>query len=121
MVPRKLAADAVCNGSDELSTKSQVSTEVECKLFGVIVALGDVPLELIDQGDVTDMDVQLDDYSLIARGVVEEVFAGVSIDLLADSSGDREDKGSRRKVEIVAEDFRKLLRSYDFFCWGDKR
>ena len=74
LVPLELAADAVGDGRDKLPAQAEVGADLLGVLLGGVPLLGEVPLELVDEGDVADVDVQLDDDALVFL-LAEEVVA----------------------------------------------
>ena len=59
LVPAQLSSDAVSNGGDKLSTQAQLGAQFQGKLFRRVLLLTHVPLKLVHQGDVPNMDVEL--------------------------------------------------------------
>jgi len=59
-----LAANGVDDGRDELSAEAEVGADLLGELLGRVLLLGEVPLELVDERNVADVDVQLDDDTL---------------------------------------------------------
>lgn len=58
-MPAQLTADAVGDGGDKLSAQAELGTELQSKLLRRVLPLRHVPLELVHQRDVPNMDVQL--------------------------------------------------------------
>ena len=59
------APDAVEHGGGELPPEPQVGAELPAELLGGVGGVGEVPLELVHQGDVAQVDVQLDHHALV--------------------------------------------------------
>lgn len=59
LVPAQLTADAVGDGGDKLSAQAELGAELQSKLLRRVLPLRHVPLELVHQRDVPNMDVQL--------------------------------------------------------------
>lgn len=59
-MPAELPSDGVGNGGDKLSSQAKVSAQLSGKLLWAVERVGQVPLELVHQGDVTNMDVELE-------------------------------------------------------------
>ena len=64
-VPCQLASDGVQNSSDKLSPKPQISTNLPGEILWAVCFLSQIPLKLINYTDVSNMNVQLDDNSLV--------------------------------------------------------
>lgn len=58
-MPAELAADAVGDGGDELSSETELRAQLQRKRFWRVLLLGHVPLELVHQGNVSHVYVQL--------------------------------------------------------------
>ena len=56
-----LSPDGVADSGDEVPSKAEVWAQLLCELFGRVFLLGEVPLELVDERDVANVNVQLDD------------------------------------------------------------
>merc|ERR1712192_328930 len=65
LMPGQLAPDAIENCSGKLAAKTQVGAQLPAELLWVVSVVGDVPLELVDQADVAQVDVQLDHHPLV--------------------------------------------------------
>ena len=59
LVPAQLTADAVSNGGDKLPAQSELRAELQSKLLWRVFPLRHIPLKLVHQRDVPNMDVQL--------------------------------------------------------------
>ena len=60
-MPRQLTSDRVGDRCHKLPSQTQLRTQLAGKLLGAVANLGNVPLKLVRQRNVTDVDVQLDD------------------------------------------------------------
>ena len=58
-MPAQLSPDAVGDGGDELPAQPQLGAQLQSELLGRVLLLRHVPLELVHQGDVPHVDVQL--------------------------------------------------------------
>ncbi len=58
-MPTDLSPNAVGHGRNKLSSHAQVGTECDSELFGAVVRVRHVPFELVHQGQIPHMDVQL--------------------------------------------------------------
>ena len=58
-VPGELAPNRVGDGSDKLPTQSEVCTQDTGKILRAVSGVGYVPLELVHQRYVSDMNVEL--------------------------------------------------------------
>ena len=129
-MPGQLTPHAVENCSGKLATETTVSAQLPAELLWVVLVVGDVPLELVDQADVTQVDVQLDHHPLIllllqkvvrlrwvtfnlehqlhilVRSKVEQ---NLGSNLLLNSCSNGWHKVGRVQVQIVAKDLSKLL------------
>ncbi len=56
-MPAELASDGIRNGGDKLSPQAEVGTQLSGKLLRAVERVGQVPLELVYQGDVANVDV----------------------------------------------------------------
>lgn len=61
LVPAQLTPDAVGDGGDELPAQAELGAQLQGKLLWRVLPLRHVPLELVHQRDVPDMDVQLEE------------------------------------------------------------
>lgn len=59
LVPAELPADAVSDGGDELAPEAELRAQLERKVLWRVLLLRHVPLELVHQGNVPHVDVQL--------------------------------------------------------------
>ena len=59
LVPAQLTADAVGDGGDKLSAQAELRAELQGKLLRRVLPLRHIPLKLVHQGDVPNVDVQL--------------------------------------------------------------
>ncbi len=60
LVPAQLTADAVGDGGDKLAAQAQLRAKLQGKLLWRVLPLRHIPLELVHQRDVPNMDVQLE-------------------------------------------------------------
>lgn len=72
-------------------------------MFRVVVFLGHVPFDLIDEGSVADVDVEFDDDSLVA-GFFNDLrwFGRKGVQLLSYSLRDCGHEGQGVQIEVVA-------------------
>ena len=56
-MPAKLSTYGVGDGGDKLPTQTKVSTQLSGKLLRTIERVGEVPLKLVIEGNVANMDV----------------------------------------------------------------
>ncbi len=59
-MPAQLTADAVGDGGDKLAAQAQLRAKLQGKLLWRVLPLRHIPLELVHQRDVPNMDVQLE-------------------------------------------------------------
>lgn len=57
LVPGQLSSDRVSNRRHKLPTQTQFGAQFQCELFGVVLLLGHVPFDLIDEGGVAHVNV----------------------------------------------------------------
>lgn len=60
LVPAQLTADAVGDGGDKLPAQAELRAELQGKLLWRVLPLRHVPLKLVHQRDVPNVDVQLE-------------------------------------------------------------
>ena len=65
LVPSQLASHAVENCSGKLTPQTQVGAQFPAELLRIVLVISDVPLKLVDQADVAQVDVQLDHHPLV--------------------------------------------------------
>ena len=58
-MPAQLTTNAVRYRCDKFSAETKLGAQLRCKFLRAVVLLGHVPLELVSQRDVTNMNVQL--------------------------------------------------------------
>ena len=58
-MPAELTANAVGDGGDKLSSKTKLRAQLQCKRLWWVLSLWHVPLKLVHQRDVSNVDVQL--------------------------------------------------------------
>ncbi len=58
-MPAELPPNGVGNGCDKLSPQAKVSTQMSGELLGAVEGVRQVPLKLVHQRDVANVDVQL--------------------------------------------------------------
>lgn len=143
LVPAQLTPDAVGDGGDELSAQAELGAKLQSKLLWGVLPLRHVPLKLVHQRDVPDVDVQLEhknitllrgtgglndpQYELqaeesverhldddpLVRLVLQDAVCRIRLDLLSDGGGDGRDEGQRVEVQVVAEDLSEHLRCHE--------
>ena len=59
-MPAELSSDGVGNGGSKLSPKTQVGTQLTCKLLWAVERVREVPFKLVYKWDVANMDIQLE-------------------------------------------------------------
>ena len=106
-----LSPDRVRDGGDKLAPETEVGADLPGKLLGRVVLLGEVPLELVNEGDVAHVDVELDHHPFV-RLLIQQVLAlaGEALQLLVDGRSDRRDKVDRVEIQVVADDLAEHLR-----------
>lgn len=62
-MPAELASNGISNGRHKLSSQTKVSTQLSTEVLGAVERIGQIPLKLVHQGDISDMDVQLQNES----------------------------------------------------------
>lgn len=60
LVPAQLTANAVGDGGDKLPTQAELRAQLQGELLRRVLPLRHVPLELVHQRNVSNMDVQLE-------------------------------------------------------------
>lgn len=56
-MPAELASNGVSNGSHKLPSQTKVSTQLSTEVLRAIERIGQIPLKLVHQGDISNMDV----------------------------------------------------------------
>ena len=64
-MPSQLTPHTVEHSSSKLAAKTKVRAELPAELLRVVLVIGDVPLKLVDQADVAQVDVELNHHPLI--------------------------------------------------------
>ena len=68
-----LSPDGVSDGSDELAPEAELCAQPARELLRRVLLLRQVPLELVHEGDVAQVDVQLDHNALVGLGAKQVV------------------------------------------------
>lgn len=67
-MPAQLTANAVGDGGDELPTQAELGAQLQGELLRRVLPLRHVPLKLIHQRNVPNMDVQLEQKKISSPG-----------------------------------------------------
>ena len=97
LMPGQLPPDTVGNGGNELATKTKLGCQGLGKLFRTILWLRNIPLELIVQWHISNVDIQLDNNPLVGVLLVQHV-TGMALQLLLDWSWNRWYEGHRVQI-----------------------
>ena len=65
LMPAELTADAVSDGGHELPAQPQVLAQVPGEAFGAVLRVRHVPLELVHQAAVSNVNVQLENFKCL--------------------------------------------------------
>ena len=68
-----LSPDGVSDGGDELAPEAELRAQPARELLRRVLLLRQVPLELVHEGDVAQVDVQLDHHALVGLGAQQVV------------------------------------------------
>ena len=68
-----LSSDGVSDGRDELPPEAELRAQPARELLRRVLLLRQVPLELVHEGDVAQVDVQLDHHALVRLGAQQVV------------------------------------------------
>lgn len=104
----------VGNGSDEFAAEPEFGAQLNGEFLRIVLLLGHVPLDLVDQRGVAHVDVQLDDDALVALVLYYRLLRE-RLDLLSDGLGYGRDEGQGVEVQVVAEHLGELFRRYEGF------
>lgn len=69
-MPAQLSTDGVGNGCSKLPSKSKISTELPGKELRAVERIGEIPLKLVNQWNIPNVDVQLYYMCALKREVV---------------------------------------------------